>query len=241
MSYPLFDSPLERLIREAQRKKDEEERRINLFASLLGAGNQRSGPLPWSTILGSGLTQPKRNVFISYHHGDDTEVKTFVKKWADTEKVFTAKGLGLRFADDIIDSDDPEYVMVQIRKRYLQDSSVTIVLFGSCTHSRRYVDWEIKSSLRQSKESLPNGLIGIVLPSRGTSAYLASRFEDNWTSGHVNCYARYYAAPQTASQLRSWIEDAFSARTTRAKLIVNSSDMMKYNAKCRTCGIVHPA
>ena len=241
MGYPPFESPLERLLREAQRKKEEEDRRRNLLSSLLSGGAQQSSSSPWSTILGSGLTQPKRNVFISYHHGDDTEVKTFVNKWADTEKVFTAKGLGLRFADDIIDSDDPEYVMAQIRKRYLQDSSVTIVLFGSCTHSRRYVDWEVKSSLRQSKESLPNGLIGIVLPSHGTNAYLAPRFEENWISGHVSCYARYYVAPQSASQLRGWIEDAFSARTTRSKLIVNYSDMMKYNGKCKTCGIVHPA
>jgi hypothetical protein len=236
MSYPLFESPLERIIREAREKKEKEERN-RLISSILAAGSL-SRPLG-DTLLSSGLAQPKRNVFISYHHGDDAEVKVFVKKWADTEKVFTAKGLGFRFSDDIIDSNDPEYVMAQIRKRYLQDSSVTIILLGSCTHSRRYVDWEIKSSLRQSKDSLPNGVFGIVLPSLGRSAHFPPRLEENCTEGHVNCYARCYVAPQTATQLRSWIEDAFNSRTLRAKLIKNSSDMMKYNAVCNVCGITH--
>jgi hypothetical protein len=36
--------------------------------------------------------------------------------------------------------------MSEIRRKYLGNASVTIVLIGSCTHSRRYVDWEIKLS-----------------------------------------------------------------------------------------------
>jgi len=225
------------MIREAREKAEQEEHRKRLISSIL-AGGFLPKPLG-NTLLTSGLSQPKRNVFISYHHGDDIEVKGFVKKWADTEKVFTAKGLGLRFSDDIIDSEDPEYVMAQVRRRYLQDSSVTIILLGICTHSRRYVDWEIKSSLRQSKDSLPNGLFGIVLPSLGKSAHFPPRLEENWTDGHTNCYARCYVAPQTATQLRGWIEDAYSSRTSRAKLIKNSSDMMKYNAVCNVCRITH--
>ena len=61
--------------------------------------------------------------------------------------------------------------MNQIREKCLLDSTVTIVLLGKCTHSRRHVDWEIKSSLRQGA-SAPNGLIGIVLPSQGRGAFL---------------------------------------------------------------------
>ncbi len=66
---------------------------------------------------------------------------------------------------DFINSTDTDYVMKCIRENYLSDSTVTIVLIGSCTHSRRYVDWEIKSSLRQGQYTTPNGLIGILLPS----------------------------------------------------------------------------
>ena len=137
-----------------------------------------------------------------------------------------------------IDSSNTDYVMSQIRQKYLLDTTVTIVLVGSCTHSRRYVDWEIKTSLRQGNYT-PNGLMGIVLPSQGNSAYLPQRFLDNWNQDHFNCYARYYRYPQNAYELASWIEDAYQARTTRRHLIRNSQDMMKYNARCKVCGITH--
>jgi len=35
--------------------------------------------------------------------------------------------------------------MRRIREEKLQDSTVTIVLVGNCTNSRRYVDWKIKA------------------------------------------------------------------------------------------------
>ena len=121
---------------------------------------------------------------------------------------------------------------------YLQDSTVTIVLVGNCTHSRRYVDWEIKTSLRQGTYT-PNGVMGIILPSKGDSAYLPPRLEDNWVQGHYNCYARYWKYPANGQILASWIEDAYNARTTRASLINNSQLMMKYNARCKVHGRTH--
>jgi len=232
MNYP-FESPLERLIRE-QREKQEAERRNKFLASLLYSGPKYN---PYSTLLGA--LQPRRKVFISYCHSDDIEVKTFVKRWTETEQVFIPKGLGLQFTDDIIKSDNPEYVMSQIRSKYIGDASVTIVLVGTCTHSRRYVDWEIKASLRQETNSLPNGLMGIILPSLGSSAHLPPRLEENWNSAHTNCYARFWIAPRSSSELRGWIEEAYNARTSRARLITNSSDMMKYNAVCKVCNITH--
>lgn len=235
MNYP-FESPLERMIRES-REKQEAERRNKLLASLLSPVPHYN---PFSTLL-STPTQPKRKVFISYCHSDDTEVRAFVKRWTETDEVFIPKGLGLRFTDDIIKSTNPEYVMSQIRAKYIGDASVTIVLLGACTHSRRYVDWEIKASLRQAVGSLPNGLMGIILPSLGSSAHLPPRLEENWNSTHTNCYARFWIAPRSAAELRGWIEDAFNTRTSRARIITNSSDMMKNNATCKTCGIVHPA
>ncbi len=226
-------NPLWLAIIQAQRKKEEDERNAAGRAALLGELSQ---------FYPSLLSQPivvKRKVFISYHHGDDTEVKAFVKKWAETEKVFIPKGLGLTFTDDMINSTNPEYVMSQIREKYLDDSTVTIVLLGSCTHSRRYVDWEIKTSLRQGLYSSPNGLMGIVLPSGGNNAYLPSRLQENWVNGHVNCYARFWRAPTTATELRGWIEDAFESRTSRIRFIRNSQDMMKYNSKCNVCSVTH--
>jgi len=128
--------------------------------------------------------------------------------------------------------------MSKIREKYLGDSTVTIVLIGKCTHSRRYVDWEIKASLRQGTYA-PNGLIGILLPSCGNSAHLPQRFKDNWQKGESDCYARYKAYPAISQLLADWIEDAYNARTARANLTQNGADMMKYNSKCLVCGVTH--
>jgi len=185
-----------------------------------------------------GNQQTKRKVFISFYQGDRAEVETFIDRWAAEEAVFIAKALGALGNDDFIDSGNPAYVMTQIREKYLGDSTVTIVLVGSCTHSRRYVDWEIKSSLRRGTYT-PNGLLGIILPSLGESAFLPPRFNDNWDKTEANCYASYRVAPTSASQLGDWIEDAHGARTSQADLIVNHQEMWKYNRECKVHGDTH--
>lgn len=177
----------------------------------------------------------RRRVFISHYKGDRIEVDAFIKEFTT---VFIPKVLGANDNDDFINSTNTDYVMQRIREKYLGDSTVTIVLIGSCTHSRRYVDWEIKSSLRQGQYT-PNGLIGIVLPSKGNSAHLPPRMKANWTKVESDCYARYRPYPSTAQQLANWIEDAYQARTSRAHLIQNSQDMMKYNGVCKICGVTH--
>ncbi|MGB7749862.1 MAG: TIR domain-containing protein [Verrucomicrobiia bacterium] len=180
----------------------------------------------------------KRKIFISFHHNDQVEAEAFIEQWGNRQDVFIPKVLGVSDSDDFIGSTNPEYVMGQIRAKYLGDSTVTIVLIGQCTHSRRYVDWEIKSSLRRG-ETVPNGLIGFLLPSCGQRAHLPQRFSDNWIQGERDCYARYRFCPQTADELRTLIEDAYDARTSRAHLIKNAQDMMKYNAACKICNVTH--
>jgi len=221
------ESLLAKAIREAQER---EAQKKALLGSLLASQS------PYSPVL---LTPVKRKVFISYHHANEEEAENFIDEWTVKNKVFTPLALGVNDDDDFIESDDTDYVISQIRKKYLYTTSVTIVLIGSCTHSRRYVDWEIKASLRQEQFSLPNGLIGIVLSTQGGRAHLPPRFQDNWNSELKDCYARYHSAPTTASQLREWIEDAFNARTTRAKHIKNSVEIMKYNAVCKICRVTH--
>ena len=204
------------------------------------AGNPFHAPLP----------PPKRNVFISSFHDDRREVDAFIYHWATLEGVFTPKALCTFDNEDFINSDNPEYVMGEIRRKYIGDASITIVLVGECTHSRRYVDWEIKASLRRG-QSLPNGLLAYVLPSamprfdaaRGIStAYpdMPPRLAANWNKNQQHaCYARYYVPPNSAEALRQNIESAFWDRTNRAHLIKNDSDMMRYNSRCNVHGITH--
>jgi len=188
------------------------------------------------------LTPVRRKAFVSFYGANRIEeVDEFVRIWSLQHQVFIAKAVGLTYGNDLINSDDADYVMRRLRADYLADSTVTILLLGPCTHSRRYVDWELKASLRQGDVYVPNGLLGILLPSAGGRPYLPPRFAANWSSGDAACYARYRPWPAGADQLWSWIEDAYNARTTRNLLIQNSADMMRYNATCRVCGITHPA
>lgn len=171
----------------------------------------------------------KRKCFISYYGGDTDEVNTFVNDFSD---VFIAKVIGVTEGDDFIDSNDSDYVMKRIRDKYLGDSTVTICMIGSCTHSRRYIDWELKTTLRQGAYT-PNGLIGIVLPSLGNSSHLPQRFKDNWNKeDEYKGYALYRSYPTSKDQLRAWIESAFDRRTTHAKYISNSQVMFKNNHNC---------
>ncbi|CAK2803572.1 TIR domain-containing protein [Vibrio splendidus] len=187
--------------------------------------------------------QIKRNVFISYYHGDQVAVNEFVRIFGRELNVFSPCMLaeGQRFTDDIINSTNPAYVMQQIRNKYFGHSTVTIVLLGDCTHSRRYVDWEIKASLQRGGVGgqLPHGLMAINLCKQNSSQYIPPKFWDNWKKGNTDCYAPFYYYPNTADELRGWIEDAFHARKTKAHLIDNSRDMMKNNKACSRCGVTH--
>ena len=180
----------------------------------------------------------KRKVFISYYHGDQKEVNKFVEDFSD---VFIAKTVGVKDGDFDFDSTNPQYIMRKIRETKLADSTVTIVLVGSCTHSRRYVDWEVKASLQQGA-TLPNGLIAINLPYMKNQGALPNRVSKNVlrddNKNDVG-YARYHVYPTSKEQLYKWIEDAYWARTTRSKLIKNSAEMMKYNAQCKKHGRTH--
>ena len=184
-------------------------------------------------------TPSKRKVFISYCANDRATVDSFVNYWAIRQGVFTPKMVGGTYGQDIIDSTDTNYVMGRLRTEYLSDSTVTLVLLGSCTHSRRYVDWELKASLRQGSTYTPNGLLGILLPTYSSGIILPERFTANWPSANYQGYANYHWAPESADQLRRWIEEAYERRTSQAHLIENSADRMLYNARCQVCGVTH--
>lgn len=175
----------------------------------------------------------RHKCFISYHAADTDEVATFLDTFG-TE--FIAKTIGVTDEDDFIDSEDTDYVMSQIRTKYLGDSTVTIVLVGKCTWARRYVDWEVYSSLRSSKHSSVNGLLAIQLPSAvSTSPSLPARVSDNVTRDTNQKdigYSRYHVYPGSKAVLRDLISDAYSARSTRAHLINNTRARKLRSSTC---------
>lgn len=179
----------------------------------------------------------RHKCFISYHHDDDDEVDEFIRTFDQERDVFIARGLGQEMADEIIQSDNTDYVMRRIRELYLGDSTVTLVLMGKCTWARRYVDWELQSSLRSGDTVTPNGILGIKLPSYGRTAHFPDRLNKNLLSdadkqAGRDCYARTIEYPIRKDTLANAIDAAFESRRTSSHLIINPRDRFGYNRQC---------
>ena len=172
----------------------------------------------------------RHKCFVSYHVDDMDEVTTFLD---DYGAEFIPRSVGVTDEDDFVDSDDEDYIKRRIRETYLSDSTVTIVLLGNCTWGRKFVDWEISSSLRNDSVNKRSGLLVMPLPSMNNSARLSDRIKDNWLEGKPDeSYASYLSYPTSASALRSNIEAAFQARTTKADKVDNSRSLRRANASC---------
>ena len=168
----------------------------------------------------------RHKCFVSYHEADSKEVDTFIEKF---DHVFIPKTIGISDDDDFIDSDDRDYVMRRIREKYLTDSTVTIVLIGKCTAKRKYVDWEIASTLRNDPQNKRSGLLGINLRSIENRELSPPRLDDNL--GGDDPYAIYKNwYPRIGSTLESWIQDAYERRTSLVPS--NTRALFKYNRPC---------
>lgn len=178
-----------------------------------------------------GRAAPVRHkCFITYHGADIDGVADFVEGFND---VFIPRIVGVSDSDhfkDPVNSEDEEYIKSQIGSKYLSDSTVTILYVGSCTWSRKYVDWELSSTLRDGVVNKRNGLMAITPADRSTNK-LPARFSDNLAKDDSK-YARYYYYPRSDSSLRSMIEDAFTARESRENLIDNTRALRKINSQC---------
>ena len=176
----------------------------------------------------------RHRCFISYHHDDQAYVDAFVSTFDKERRVFAARALGAGMDRDIIDSANTDYVMRRIRELYLRDSTVTIVLLGRCTQARRYVDWELQSSLRHGETVRANGLLGIRLPSYRKGDGYPNRLNLNLggEDGLAACYARVIDYPTRSDALWRHIDDAFNARWSRSHLIDNPRDRFVRNRQC---------
>jgi hypothetical protein len=156
-------------------------------------------------------------VFVSYHHENDQAKADYLKTQYGANNTLLDRSL-----DEEIDSDDDDYILSQIRTNHLKDSTVTIVLIGSETSGRKWVDWEIYSSLRPYGSRTRNGLLGIYLPTAGDTP---ARLQDNITSG----YAVTMDWSKISTQLDSKIEEAFANRS-KADLVQNWRPRRKRNS-----------
>ncbi len=163
--------------------------------------------------------QTKRKVFISFHHANDwTWFEQFKKLFSSNYEVFYDQSV-----DGSIRSNDTEYVNRRIREEFIKGSSVTVVLCGAETWKRKYVDWEIYSTLH-----LEHAVLGIILPSvtRGenNSAIVADRLHENIVSGYIH-HIDWTSDPAV---IKTAIEEAIRKSSDKSK-IINSREKMSRN------------
>jgi hypothetical protein len=129
------------------------------------------------------MIKKARNCFVSYHHKRDQD---YIK---DLRVVISS----MKVADYSLKKDighlTEETIYKKVRGK-MRTCSVTVVLVGSRTGHRKWIDWEIWSSLRaythptdRTKSFKPNGLLVIYLPTASHS--IPDRLQDNIDSGYA--------------------------------------------------------
>ena len=155
----------------------------------------------------------RHNIFITYYHDHDQRAKDrFVRMMGDNI-VDMSVDIG-----DIPDTNQPtEATLQRIREDYIAQASVTVVLIGRCTWQRKYVDWEIAASLRETQTNLRCGLLGIVLTSHPDFERQSYRSRLIPPRLAANCdgddpFASIYDWSGDPAKVRGWIHLAFLRR-----------------------------
>ncbi|ADZ91469.1 TIR domain-containing protein [Marinomonas mediterranea] len=172
-----------------------------------------------------GYTTKKHKTFISFHHADEEQRQQFERDFSQQFDGYVSKSVQDGDIDPNKKTDDIRRI---IREKFIKDATVTVVLIGQGTWRRKHVDWEIASSIRDTKNNPRTGLIGILLPSYSTSGSSFYELENAENSGQYNPYtipprlydnvkcgfAKIYSWPRNGDELRQWIHDAFEKRKT---------------------------
>ena len=97
------------------------------------------------------LINDRHKVFVSYYHDDDQDYREYFERlFSDYYDIMVSNSVQLGDIDDERLSTDR--IRQIIRDKYLRGSTVTVVLVGERTWQRKFVDWEIGSSLRHTEK-----------------------------------------------------------------------------------------
>lgn len=164
--------------------------------------------------IGAILT--RRKVFVSYHHANDQLYRNaFENFFAINHGIFISKSVQI---GDIDIGNNTDTIRQKIRDEYLSDSTVTVVLIGKETWQRKHVDWEISSSIRETKNSTRSGLLGITLPTHpnyNQPTYTPGIVPPRLANNEANGYANIYNWSNNPADVAQWIETAFQNRNIK--------------------------
>ena len=113
---------------------------------------------------------PLHNVFISYHHEKDQWAKNALVNMNELHGIYAERSVR---DGEISDQLPTETIRKMIRDNWLRKSTVTILLVGEETRFRKFVDWELKTSMIDGAVNKRSGILVIMLPSTGGTSFHA--------------------------------------------------------------------
>lgn len=174
--------------------------------------------------------------FISYYHDEDQKYKDYLSRLAEQKNLFDDVSIEIQFDDTGLSTDQ---VFNIIRDQYLKDSSVTIVILGPCTKSRKFVDREIGASLRKTSNFPRCGLVVLRTPefenlygNSITQENSGERIADNYRNGY-GVFVSLNAVIQNPQILKQKIEEAYQIKIDKNKNPDNSAPYRSRNSECR--------
>jgi len=102
-----------------------------------------------------------RRVFISYHHKNEQEFKELLLQLNAEYSIFIDCSVATGDIDEYL---PPESIRQKIRREYLSESTVLILLVGRETQYRKHVDWELYSSMYNGSKFGRSGVVVLLAP-----------------------------------------------------------------------------
>ncbi|KAI9131139.1 TIR domain-containing protein [Acaryochloris sp. CCMEE 5410] len=112
-----------------------------------------------------------RRVFISYHHRNEQYLKEHLLQLNGSHEIFVDCSVD---TGDIDDDLEPQVIRQTIRRNYLSESTVLMLIVGRETKYRKHVDWELYSSMYNGTNFGRSGVVVLLAP---------------------NCESEYFSAP----------------------------------------------
>ena len=165
------------------------------------------------------MPQTKRHkVFISYCYEDDEVWKDCFIRMMGYRIVDKSVKVGDIIDDNVLTVD----TLRRVREEHLAEATVTVVLIGPRTWQRKFVDWEIGATLRDTRLNPRCGLLGILLPHHPGYRQPERNLRLAPPRLAVNCggddpFAQIYDWPgsqnrRRGAEVQGWIHKAYQRR-----------------------------
>ncbi|MDO5726577.1 MAG: TIR domain-containing protein [Bowdeniella nasicola] len=164
-------------------------------------------------------------IFLSYNQHDREYAERFIEEFGGVWKSVIDRGVGACMAGIVVDGTADDYVTSHVRTTYLRNTTVTIVLIGGCTWSRKMVDWEIAATMQDTPSYQRGALLALTLPDHA-DADLPYRLEDNLGD---DGYAIIRPYPTDVNELERYCAEAIAQMDNPPN---NSRPLRAYNSYC---------